>query len=183
MSHAYEPLYACDLRRRYKLTAWEIRQGQSTGFIRAVAAPYFARDGRRLVTDEHQMDVYIARQREWERRFLDGARMTAYIKAPRGGVPARINSPYRLIVRQAPYRSVIPPPYYLFHGTNRRKYWHVEDLDLFIRFINAVQNRTIQSIGHPNYDPDEHVWRPKYPSPPDFPERYTDETRDRVLNQ
>ena len=175
------PLQLRQITYRYGLTTWQIRNGRETGFIGAIVAPTFVKKGSRYLASRHQMDVFQARRKEWHRLFLNSPRMTAFIGSPFAGVESRKNWDARRIAQGEPYLSIIPPGYYLFEGCRGTRYWHLEDLQLFRRFLDGVFDRRLLPYEHPNYDPVDSVFRPNYPSPPDFPERYTEETRLRVL--
>jgi len=177
-------LYRRQIQRRYKLSQWTIRQARKTGFIGPIRGPAFVRKGSRYLATQHEMDVYLARLKQFQRTFLNGAMMTKVIGSNYGGVPYERNADAKSIVKMRSYFDVMPPMYYTFIGGQRRKYWHVEDVLLFKRFIDGVLNRNLpRDISHPCYSPEEDIWRPMYSSPADFSERYTDETRLRIFGE
>lgn len=180
MNTSSMPLTNKQLKQRYGLTQWTIKSARATGFIGPITAPIFISSGSRYVTTQHQMDVYLAKRKAWEATFLDSARMTRYINSQFGGMDHEKNPDARRIGKMIPYYGISPPSAYTFSGCQNRKYWHIDDLVVFRRFIDALFDGRLQRTNNPVYNNDLGIWMPKYPSPPDFPERYTDETRDRV---
>lgn len=175
-----------EVRELYNISKWQIRMARETGYIGTIKGPKFIKLGKRHMITRHEMDVYVARHREFSRLFLNSARMTTVIDSRYAGVSYRTNWDAWLIARMEPYLSVMPPECYTFHGLGgkrEQKFWHLEDVQMFNRFIEGSMSGRLNRDTHPNYDSKEHVWRPDYPSPADFPERYTDETRSRLLGE
>ena len=108
--------------------------------------------------------------------------MTAFIGSRQGGISYAYNTDARNITKMRPYFDVAPPHSYVFMNTKRIRYWHLEDLEMFRRFIGmALHDKPDKE--NPAWDAEGQVWRPKYLSPPDFSERYDDATKARVLDE
>lgn len=171
-----------DIRLRYNLSSWVIRHARINGYIGAVRAPRFTKRGQRFYTTEYEMDLYSEREKEFKRLFLDIPRMTEFIGSSYGGMPYQSNRDARFISKQLPYLGVTPPYAYQFVHSNNRLFWHIEDLQLFRRFI-ALSLNGVSGKDNPCWDDEEMIWRPNYLSPPDFKERYESATAKRVLEQ
>ena len=175
-------LKTADLLAFYGLTRWDIRHGRETGFIQAVKAPTFVRHGNAYIVTEYEMTLFKARVKEFDRLFLNAARMTRLIGSRCGGKKYELNVDAQLIGRMEPYFGVMPPHSYIFKGLKGARHWHIEDLQTFQRFIGQALSEELDET-NPCWDSDKNVWRPYYRSPPSFPEQYSDATKKRVLGK
>ena len=177
---ASTPLRRRQIKYRYKFTDWMIREARDTGFIGPIKGPSFIRIGSHFVASQHEMDCYIARSKEFSRRFADARAMTKFINAYHAGKPYSKNWDAIKIAKMMPYLDIMPPHFYQFEKCKGVMYWSMEDLQVFKSYIDKIASGSLRRYGS-TYDDTMKIWRPEYPSPADFSERYTDETRNRVV--